>query len=112
MASGSSRQVLGEIGFHPFLSSSARSTTTCSGLRELHSERRHCRRHRDRQLHARGVEQRRLGRRHRGAGRRGGRNRDELRLHFIESVPTLGTGKVDLHAVQRLATDFGGAAIS
>jgi len=33
-------------------------------------------------------------------------------LHFIESVPTLGTGKVDLRAVQRLAMDFGGAAIS
>ncbi len=26
-------------------------------------------------------------------------------LHFIESIPTLGTGKVDLRAVRQLAAD-------
>jgi acyl-[acyl-carrier-protein]-phospholipid O-acyltransferase / long-chain-fatty-acid--[acyl-carrier-protein] ligase len=33
-------------------------------------------------------------------------------LHFIESVPTLGTGKVDLRAVRRLAMEVAGSSVS
>jgi acyl-[acyl-carrier-protein]-phospholipid O-acyltransferase/long-chain-fatty-acid--[acyl-carrier-protein] ligase len=32
-------------------------------------------------------------------------------LHFVESIPTLGTGKVDLRAVRQLALDYAASTV-